>query len=184
MIDDKIIQYVLKNYTRSGTSSSSKIKDFIEKYEPEFFKHITTISYEDVRKLVEQFNIPPAAELLNAICNLVSRAKLEGYLMHSVAQNQFWSHKYGLDPENKIPAEEKFKLFLDGKLDISNYNYKLTDEESKDNSNYKKIALDNFKKHQKQLEIENTLSEVKVDKIIKEEKVAEKKPHIMGDLMD
>lgn len=182
MISNEIIQQVLKTYTRSGKQSAKKVKEFIAKNEPEFLKYLESSTYDDIRVLVEKHGILPNKEIIDGLSSAIVGGKIEGYLIHSIAQDKFWTHKYGIDIDNSLLAEDRFKLFLEGKLDASQYNYVLSKEENSDKNNFKKIALDNFKKNQEKMSIENELNK---NNIVTPKPSGEiPKKHIMKDLMD
>lgn len=182
MITKKIIDYVKKNFTRGGVNSAKKIKDYISIYEPEFEKYIQSTTWEDIKSLVERFGIPPTNELMEGLSSKIIGGKIEGYLIHAIAQDQFWNHKYGINTnDGKLHPEDKFKLFIDGRLDPKYYNYKLTNEEENDSKNFKKIALENFKKNQEIIKIENELSKMENNN---KEKPSDKQVKVNGDLMD
>lgn len=157
MINKETIQLVKDKFTRSGKMSAKKVKDYLTKYEPEFNKYLETSTYEDVTLLVEKLGVPPTKEIMNGISSIIVGGKIEGFLIHSIAQDKFWSHKYGIDITGGLNPEEKFKLFLDGKLDSKFYSYKLTEEQKNNKEDYRTIALENFRKNQEKIKIENEI---------------------------
>lgn len=180
MVSKEIIDSIRKKYTRGGKEAANKVQEYISKNEPDFKKYLDTSTWEDIKHLIESLGIPPAKELMDALSRIIIGGKIEGFLIHSISQDQFWAHKYGIDINGDLKPEDRFKLFLEGKANPSNYKYKLTEKEKLDPKNYKKIALENFTKNQEKITLENTLNNTQhVTNEIKD-----KKKITHGDLLD
>lgn len=158
MIDEKTINFVLRKYTRNSGKSASKIRDYIRNFEPEFEKYLSTSTMNDIKHLIEKHGIPPSKDIIDSFTSIIIGGKIEGYLIHSIAQDKFWSHKYGIDVSGNLKPEDKYKLFIDGKLDAKFYDYELSDEEKNDPESFRKLAKDNFMTNQDKRKIENEVT--------------------------
>lgn len=184
MIKKEVIDFVLKRYTRNTKNSASKIRDYIRKFEPDFEQYLSTSTINDIKYLIEKHGIPPSQEIMNSFTSILTGAKLEGFLIHSISQDQFWSHKYGIDIEGGLKPEDRFERFLEGKMDPKYYEYELTDKEKNDPDNYKTKAKNNFIKNQQKLSLENKMLDIKKDVKKPETNTNEKKNVSMpGDLL-
>ena len=140
-----------------------EMKAELQVAEPVLFKWAKDSVKEEIREIRYSGITMPSDESVKYVGSIILQAKIEGFLIGLMSQDREWSNRFLLDDHtSEVPYIKPVTALLEGQLDKKYYERiekTITDEERKDQNNWKNKALKAHKEFiQKQTSISKASS--------------------------